>query len=74
MQSTIQLPGATEREARLRRSAILSALCGLGILASFGLGLWLMLAFAIPEALYAAIAVGAILSDPLRRHLHQILD
>lgn len=74
MQSTIQLQSATERETRLRRSATMTALCGLGILATLGLGLWLMLAFALPEAFYAAIALGALLSDPLRRHLHEILN
>ena len=74
MQSTIQLRNASERETRLRRSATMTALYVLGILATLGLGLWLMLAFALPEALYASIACGAIFSDPLRRHLHEILN
>lgn len=74
MQTTISLRSASEREARLRRSAIMTALCGLGILATIALGLWLMLAFTLPEALYGSIAIAALLSDPLRRNLHEILE
>ncbi|MBD5239809.1 MAG: hypothetical protein HDS64_08635 [Bacteroidales bacterium] len=74
MQSTISLRSASERESRLRRSAILTALYGLGIIAALIAGLWLMLAFTLPEAFYGSIAIAALLSDPLRRNLHQIID
>ena len=74
MQTTISLRTASEREAHLRRSAIMTALLGLAILATLGIGLWLMLAFALPEVFYGSIAIGALLSDPLRRNLHEIIE
>ncbi len=76
MQQTITMrrpAAASDRETRLRRSATITALLALGIIAAVALGLWLALAFALPEALYASIALAAALSDPLRTHLHQIL-
>lgn len=74
MQQTISIRPAADREARLRRSAILSALYSLGILASVAAGLWLALAFALPEALYASLALAAALSTPLRTHLSHLLN
>ena len=74
MQNSMTILSAAEREARWRRSAIMTALCSIAILGVAVLGIWTLVTFGSSLGFYAALAVGAALTDPLRRNLTEIFD
>ncbi len=63
-----------EREARLRQSAIMVALCFVAIIALTAVGLWAILSAGSSLGFYGSLAAAAALTDPMRRNLSAIFD
>ena len=74
MQNSIAMLSVKEREARLRQSAIMVALCFLAIIAVSVVGLWSILSLGSSVGFYGSLAAVAALTDPMRRHLSTIFD
>lgn len=74
MQNSMTLLSAAEREARVRRSAIMAALYSIAVLCVAILGIWMLVSLGSSLGFYASLAAGAALTDPLRRNLTEIFD
>lgn len=70
MENYITSLNSSRQEAEMRRSAVITEVCLLAMVALAGIGLWALLAHGSELAFYGLLAVAALLYDPFRRHLN----
>lgn len=70
MENYINTLATGRHEAEMRRSAIITVICLITMVALVACGVWMLIAFGSELLFYIGLGLAAMLYDPFRRHLN----